>query len=68
MSAHVCEGCGKSYGTKQAKYAHKKKNPDCKEVKHTDIIGQMAALLQHVRDLELRTKHLETELLNIKHK
>ena len=57
--SHMCEGCGNTYASKQAKCAHKSKNPACKQVKNTDIQGQFVALMRELNVVKARLKLVE---------
>ena len=56
---HICEGCGKDYTTRQAKYLHKRNNPSCKNAEPIKIYDTVDNMQKHMNMLSARITKLE---------
>jgi len=59
IAAHICEGCGKGYTTRQAKYLHKKNNFECKNAEAVNIYKLVDLMQGKMNAMEKRIKQLE---------
>jgi len=56
---HICEGCGKDYTTRQAKYLHKQNNTSCKNAKSINIYEIANNMQKHMNAMSARITKLE---------